>query len=164
MSAIISQCGSYRYRLEREVSLEGKVFAYFGVNPSTANASINDATVRKWIGFTKVNGGRSFIVGNVFAFRAKDVNVLSTTSSPCGPDNAQHIQQIIDDADVLVPCWGNQKKVGQEIRHHFNDMMSLLIASRKPIKVFGFTQAGHPKHPLMLGYATELVDINGGAI
>lgn len=70
MSAIISKCGMYRYRLERDVQPEGLVFGYFGVNGSTATATEDDHTVRKWIGFTKVNGGRRFIVGNAFAFRA----------------------------------------------------------------------------------------------
>ncbi|MGM3851662.1 DUF1643 domain-containing protein, partial [Salmonella sp. NW36] len=73
MSAIISKCGMYRYRLERDVQPEGLVFGYFGVNGSTATATEDDHTVRKWIGFTKVNGGRRFIVGNAFAFRATDV-------------------------------------------------------------------------------------------
>jgi len=73
MSAIISPCGKFRYRLERDVQPEGKVFAFFGVNPSTADASLDDATVRKWIGFSKVNGARRFVVGNVFAYRSTDV-------------------------------------------------------------------------------------------
>lgn len=48
MSAILSACGKYRYRLEREVGMGGPVYAYFGVNPSTADGSIDDATVRRW--------------------------------------------------------------------------------------------------------------------
>ncbi|HBJ2425861.1 TPA: DUF1643 domain-containing protein, partial [Salmonella enterica] len=52
MSAIISKCGMYRYRLERDVQPEGLVFGYFGVNGSTATATEDDHTVRKWIGFT----------------------------------------------------------------------------------------------------------------
>ncbi|ETS31960.1 Protein of unknown function (DUF1643) [Photorhabdus khanii NC19] len=62
LSAIISKCGMYRYRLERDVQPEGLVFGYFGVNGSTATATEDDHTVRKWIGFTKVYGGRRFIV------------------------------------------------------------------------------------------------------
>jgi hypothetical protein len=72
VNAIISPCGLYRYRLERTVAMTGPVYAFFGVNPSTADASIDDATVRKWIGFTKKWGGSRFIVGNVFAYRSTD--------------------------------------------------------------------------------------------
>ncbi len=95
MSAIISKCGMYRYRLERDVQPEGLVFGYFGVNGSTATATEDDHTVRKWIGFTKVNGGRRFIVGNAFAFRATDVRELATAVDPVGPENEIHLERII---------------------------------------------------------------------
>ena len=79
MSAVISPCGQYRYRPERDVPMDGLTFAFFGVNPSTADATLDDATVRKWIGFTKVNGGRRLIVGNVFAVRSTDVHEQQQT-------------------------------------------------------------------------------------
>ena len=57
-TAVISPCGQYRYRLERAIAnpdpagvFRGKVVAFFGINPSTADANIDDATVRKWTGF-----------------------------------------------------------------------------------------------------------------
>ena len=69
MGAVISPCGLYRYRLDRVVGMDGPVFAFFGINPSTADATENDQTVRKWIGFTKTWGGSRFIVGNVWPLR-----------------------------------------------------------------------------------------------
>ena len=83
-SAIISHCGKYRYRLDRMVSDSGPVYAFFGVNPSTADASVDDATVRKWRGFVQRWGGSRFIVGNVFAYRATDVKELATAVDPFG--------------------------------------------------------------------------------
>ena len=158
MSAIISPCGQYRYRLEREVGMNGLTFAYFGINPSTADAQLDDATVRKWIGFTKVNGGRRFIVGNVFAFRSTDVKALMRADDPIGSENRAHLMQIAADADVLVPCWGDTKKVTGALRHAFGHLFVELIATGKPVKTFGLTAGGDPKHPLMLGYNTELVE------
>lgn len=38
MSAIISDCGTYRYTLERDVAMDGPLFLFIGVNPSTADA------------------------------------------------------------------------------------------------------------------------------
>ncbi|MDG9809487.1 MULTISPECIES: DUF1643 domain-containing protein [Pseudomonas] len=159
MSAIISPCGLYRYRLEREVQPEGLTFAYFGVNPSTADAVENDATVRKWIGFTLRNGGRRFIVGNVFGFRSKEVKRLAahTTGTAQGPDWARHTDQIIADADVLVPCWGAAGKIPRHLRDDYAKMLERLLASGKPVLHFGVTVCGQPKHPQMLGYATPLV-------
>lgn len=160
MSAILSACGTFRFRLERDVQMEGLTFAFFGINPSTADATIDDATVRKWIGFTKVNGGRRFIVGNVSAVRATDVRTLAAKLvSPAQHfENLDHLQRIIDDADVLVPCWGNRSKAPRHMRNDFDTVLSMLRASRKPVRHFGLTGSGDPKHPLMLAYATPLTD------
>jgi hypothetical protein len=157
MSAIISGCGQYRYRLDRDVQPEGKVFAYFGINPSTADASIDDATVRKWRGFTLRNGGRKFVVGNVFTYRATDVREVGTAAYCNGMFSAEHIDEIIEDADVLVPCWGNSSKVPPALRPHIADLLKTLLESGKPVMHFGLTASGDPKHPLMLGYDTALI-------
>lgn len=156
MSAVISPCGKYRYRLERTVGMEGPVYAFFGVNPSTADASVDDATVRKWIGFVKTWGGSRFIVGNVFAYRATDVRELARADDPRGPENAEHLARIASDADVLVPCWGAVAKTPLTVHHHFETALSLLRSTGKPVMHFGLTTAGNPKHPLMLGYSTPL--------
>lgn len=162
MSAIISPCGKYRYRLDRRVGASGPTYAFFGVNPSTADASIDDATVRKWIGFTKRWGGSRFIVGNVFAYRSTDVKALATVEDAFGEDIGDHTSDIISEADILVPCWGNTDKVPPSLRFAFDVLMDALLSSGKPVKCFGATASGDPKHPLMLGYATPLIDLAKG--
>ena len=102
MSAIISPCGHYRYRIDRTVGMNGPVYAFFGINPSTADASLDDATVRKWIGFTKVWGGSRFIVGNVFAYRSTDVKKLAGVEDPYGDDIGEYISDIIEEADMVL--------------------------------------------------------------
>lgn len=158
MSAIFSPCGQYRYRLERQVQLAGEVFAYFGVNPSTAGAEIEDQTTIKWRGFAVRNGASRYLAGNPFALRATDVRALASAADPVGPENDAHIADIIRDADVLVPCWGNRAKLPPALRPRLDALANILHASGKPVRVFGFTAGGDPLHPLMLGYATKLVD------
>lgn len=160
MSAILSQCGLYRYRLERGICepFEGsKTFAFFGIDPSTADASLDDATVRKWRGFTQRNGGHRFIVGNVFSYRATDVRHISGNIEAKGPGHLGHLIGIIGDADVLVPCWGNSGKVAPRLRPSIAELLSILLGSGKPVMHFGLTASGDPKHPLMLGYDTPLM-------
>ena len=160
MTAIISECGLYRYRLDRDCGLpfEGsKVFAYFGINPSTADATLDDATVRKWRGFTMRNGGHRFIVGNAFAYRSTDPKALYHVADPAGPENLAHLKQIIAEADVLVPCWGGLSKVLKSQQSRLRTVLYMLTASGKPVLHFGTTQCGQPKHPLMLGYETPLL-------
>lgn len=169
MSAIISPCGKYRYRLERKMDLRqlllnasadsklrGKTIAFFGVNPSTADASIDDATVRKWIGFCERWGVPRFIVGNVFAYRATDVRELAAVDDPFGDDIGDHITDLIIEADILVPCWGDTGKVPPQLQYAFDVLMDALVSSGKPVLHFGLTKGGDPKHPLMLGYDTAL--------
>ncbi len=158
VSAVISDCGLYRYRLDRDVQFEGIVFAFFGVNGSKATADIEDQTTRKWFGFTLRNGGRKYIAGNPFGYRATDVRELAKAGDPVGPENARYLTEIISEADVLVPCWGNSSKVPERLRYHFAELRNLLIQSGKPVRIFGLTKSGDPLHPLMLGYDTPLIE------
>lgn len=160
MSAVISECGLYRYRLDREIQPTGIVFAYFGVNGSTATGDVEDQTTRKWAGFTLRNGGRKYIAGNPYAFRATDVRALATAADPVGPENPRYLREIIAEADVLVPCWGSRLKVPRWRRSAFDHLMNKLMQSGKPVKVFGFTASGDPMHPLMLPYNTPLRQVN----
>lgn len=158
MSAIFSECGLFRYRLERAGLPTGIVYAYIGVNGSTAGPVRNDNTVTKWYGFTLRNKGARMIVGNLFAYCATDVRELATAVDPVGPDNDMHLAQIIADADVLVPSWGPRAKVPKRLRYRHEGVEAMLVASGKPMKCFGLSQSGDPLHPLMLPYDTELVE------
>lgn len=157
MSAVISPCGLYRYRLDREVQEHGIVAAFFGVNGSTAGPIEEDQTTRKWLGFSRRNCFSRYITGNPFAFRARDVKLLAQIDDPVGPENAKYLVEIIAEADVLIPCWGRRDKVPKELHHHFDRLMQQLIDSGKPVLIFGLTKDGDPKHPLTLDYLTPLV-------
>lgn len=158
MSAVLSPCGTYRYRLERTVGMVGPVYAFFGVNPSTADAAIDDQTVKKWIGFTKTWGGSRFIAGNVFPLRSKDVRLVAAWSRwlDVVRENQRHILAMCQEADILVPCWGDRGKVPKTMHNDIDDLMSLLRGTGKPLMHLGLTKGGDPKHPQMLGYATPL--------
>jgi hypothetical protein len=158
MSAVISPCGKYRYRLDRSLDIsEGPTYAFFGVNPSTADRFTDDTTVRKWTGFVQRWGGRRFIVGNAFAYRATNVRDLAKVEDPYGPAIGEHITDILAAADILVPCWGRIDKVPLQHRGAFDSLRAALAASGKPVRIFGLTKDRAPKHPLMLGYDTPLV-------
>lgn len=160
MSAIISECGKYRYRLERRQHCSGPVVAFFGINPSTADAEAEDATTRKWHGFAERNGWGRYIVGNVFAFRATDVRELGRVPHPIGDDNVRHIAEIVRDADILVPCWGDTGKIPRDLRHVVGARVAQILSPNKPVLTFGFTKGGDPKHPLMLPYSTPIIEWN----
>ena len=121
--------------------------------PSTPACS---PTRRRW-------GGSRFIVGNVFAYRSTDVRQLATVEDAFGALIGDHTTSIITEADILVPCWGNTSKVPPSLRFAFGELMDTLLSSGKPVKCFGLTASGDPRHPLMLGYSTPLVDYKNGS-
>lgn len=162
MSALLSADGLHRLRLDRDVQESGPVFAYFGINPSTADAAKDDPTVKKLRGFTRVNGGSRFIVANVFSYRSAKVQVLKNVDvQDCNTwESLQHLFAIIREADVLVPMWGDVAKVSAR---HRGTVLALLILLEqmatlygKPLLHFGTTDGGSPRHPLFLPYSTPL--------
>lgn len=161
--AVISPDGVYRYRLDRHVgdgTAAPLVFGYFGVNGSTATAETNDQTVKKWIGFTERAGGSRYIVGNAFAFRARDVKALASAADPIGPENDAYLYEIMTEADILVPCWGSRDKLPPRLHPRLDLVRDLIFSFNKPVQIFGLTASGDPKHPLSLGYDTILRDWN----
>lgn len=157
-SAVISSCETYRYRLERDLGVEGKTAAFIMVNPSTADGTQDDATIRKLIGFSKRLGFGRFIVGNKFAYRATDVSELKTAADPVGPENDQHLQQIIAAADIVIAAWGPLAKLPKNRRSRWNFVDHLALSLEKPLHCLGTAKDGHPRHPLMLGYDTPLME------
>ena len=67
MSATISKCGKYRYRLERVVGPGTKTCLFIMLNPSMADATNNDLTITRCISFAKASGCGRLLVGNLFA-------------------------------------------------------------------------------------------------
>jgi hypothetical protein len=163
MDAVISKCGRYRYRLGRDIGRDvmrgiGPTVAFIGVNPSTADAETDDATVRKWRGFASRWGCDRMVVGNLFAYRATDVRELATADDPVGHENNEHLRAVLDGVDLVVPCWGSRGKLPPNLRYRIDDVRRMLRACASPVRVLGLTTSGDPKHPLMLGYSSPLQD------
>lgn len=157
MSAIISLCGLYRYRLERECG-EGLPTAVIMVNPSTADADQDDATIRKLKGFAAHNGWGKLIVGNLFAYRATDVRELARVADPIGPECDGRLAEIFMDAGRVVFGWGPLSKQPKYQRARWRKVYE--IAARlghEPFCIGPPAKCGHPCHPLMLPYASEIM-------
>lgn len=159
MNAVISDCGRYRYRLTRSVDMGSRVVAFVGINPSTADAATDDATVRKWCGFARRWGFDRIEVVNLFALRSTDVRALAAAEDPVGPLCDEHLVAAIGAAEWIVPCWGNSTKVPGRLRDRVPAVAHLLRIRRPPassLLCLGTTRGGDPRHPLMLGYDTPL--------
>ncbi|KMS59124.1 hypothetical protein V474_07555 [Novosphingobium barchaimii LL02] len=152
MAAIISDCGKYRYRLEREGVGLGST-AIIMVNPSTADATQDDRTIGKLRGFGERNEWGRIVVGNLFAYRATDVRELGRVADPIGPENDDHLNAILAECDQVVCAWGPISKQPKQQRNRYLNVMALIrLAGLDPLCIGQAAKCGHPKHPLMLGY------------
>lgn len=149
-SAVISDCGRYRYRLEREGPGEGRTVVIM-VNPSTADAEQDDATIRKLSGFGARNGWGRIIVGNLFAYRATDVRELATANDPIGPENDRHLRAMMMRTERLIFAWGQNAKVPKMLRDRWRTVHQRVPHWLEP-HCLGVGKDGHPYHPLMLAY------------
>lgn len=157
-SAVISECGLYRLRLDRDMGLPGKVAAILGVNPSTADGETDDATIRKDYGFCRRNGIGRFIKGNKFAFRATDVRELRTARDPIGPMCDYYLMQMMREADIVIAAWGPLSKLPPHLRTRWKQVWGIAREVGKPLHCFGTAKDGQPLHTLMLGYDAPLIE------
>jgi hypothetical protein len=158
MSAIISSCELFRYRLERDLGQAGPVVAILGVNPSKADATINDPTIRKDMGFGSRLGWSRIIKGNKFAFRSTDVKQLRSARDPIGPDNDMHLEQIMRDADLVVAAWGPLAKLPAALRGRWREVVKIADRVGQKLHCLGVADDGQPRHTLMLAYDTPLIE------
>jgi hypothetical protein len=157
MLAIFSECGMYRYRLERKIGGALKTVAFIGINPSTANEQENDRTVTRMLGFAQSIGAGKVIVANVFSLVSTDINGLKRDIPLRGDEHDFHFRRIISDADILIPCWGSRDKLKARNGKFLDDCMNLLLSTGKPVLCFGKTKSGKdPLHPQRLPSGTKL--------
>lgn len=146
--ADISDCGKYRYTLTR-IWDEGKPKVMFVMlNPSTADADVNDPTIRRCIGFAKSWGYGGLYVCNIFAFRSTDPKKLLEVGNPFGDENLWHTKRLSDKVEVIVCAWGN-KPVLKKILKDFEAYRLLEFAANK-LHYLSMSKQGIPKHPLYL--------------
>jgi hypothetical protein len=156
MSAVISPCGDYRYWLERSIDGPCPFIAWVMVNPSTADATEDDATIRKVRGFSTRLGFDRFVVVNKFAYRATDVRQLKRVRDPVGLDNDFHIEAALAAATKAVVAWGPLAKVPAAHRGRWRRVAAIADRLSRDLMCLGTAQDGHPRHPLMLAYDTPL--------
>jgi hypothetical protein len=152
-SAVISPCGKYRYHLRRRIGDgSGPVATFIMLNPSTADARVDDPTIRKCVGFSQRWGCGELHVVNLFALRALDPKQVGKTHDPGGPENQVWIERSVAPADIVICAWGN---LGQLMRHD-ETVLGWVKDICEPM-CLGVTKRGHPRHPLYVPYTTKLV-------
>jgi hypothetical protein len=159
--AVLSEDQLYRYRLWRvlrEVN-EQQTIAFIMLNPSTADGSVDDATLRRCIGYARDWGFDRLEIGNLYGYRTSSPAVLKKSGYLVGEENDEHLARIAARADRVVLAWGTHGK--DEQAQHVFDLLRGIKRLIRPAPVhfpsqargtalyaLGFTANGSPVHPL----------------
>lgn len=155
-TATISTCDRYRYRLERIWDADRFSALWIMLNPSTADGTRDDATIRRCVSFSKgwLCGG--IVVVNLFGLRATHPRDLRASEAPNGPDNDQHLRIVAARSwGRVVAAWGCSGG-----RLASNRAIELMTGSGAlagiGMKCLGMTKDGSPRHPVRLAAASRL--------
>ena len=143
--AVFDDTGVYRYRLGRRRNSGSGAVTFIMLNPSTADADVNDPTIRRCIGFAWDWGYRVLAVVNLFAFRATTPRELRRATHPVGPRNDEHLLTAVDGAELVVAAWGIHGAL-----HGRDREVTALLSTRAPLTCLGLTKHGLPRHPLYM--------------
>jgi hypothetical protein len=144
-SATLSDCGRYRYRLNRWWAV-GEYARFIMLNPSTADATVDDPTIRRCMSFARDWGFAGIVVHNLFALRATNPRMLRITDDPIGPDNDGYLTKKHFDAGITVCAWGTNGG----LHNRAEVVLELLKDAGVSPLCLGKTKDGHPRHPLYL--------------
>lgn len=153
--ALISACGKYRYKLWRVWDLGKPAMVWVMLNPSKANATENDATIRWIMGYAKALGYGGVLVVNLFAFRATVPEDMKKAPGPIGPENDRHIVDAIAETrangGTVVLAWGNHGSFMDRDRAVFALVRKSIHRYSLPeAKCLGVTVQQQPMHPVRL--------------
>lgn len=150
MSAILSHCGKYRYRLIRDLGMMGNgACCFVMLNPSTADATQDDPTIRRCMGYARLFNCARLEVVNIFAYRSTDPHALYGMSKPMaiGPDNDRHLIEVCKASAMVLCAWGNHGSLfgrGKEV-------LNLLADNGIEPQALKVNKAtSQPAHPLYL--------------
>ena len=152
--ADLSRCGRYRYALGRRWG-EGAEALFVLLNPSTADAGVDDPTLRRCMGFARREGCGASRTVNLFAWRATSpADLAGAGEDAVGPRNAAAIRAALSECDgPVIVGWGAHAMAVP----HAGALGRSASGQGRALACLGITKAGHPRHPLYIRADAPLV-------
>lgn len=141
----------YRYTLTRGECVNPLVFIM--LNPSTADHTDDDPTIRRCIGFAEANDYDGIIVINLYALRSTDPQALWASQDPVGVLNNVYLYEIADRAKHVVCAWGKNAKSDR-----VKQVVKILESRDIILKCLGVNKDNSPKHPLYLAKNSKIIE------
>jgi hypothetical protein len=160
----------YRYELRRRWA-PGQLVCWVMLNPSTADASQDDPTIRRCSSFSRAWGYGGLMVVNLFAYRATKPAELKKRLAGggshrlvriVGGENHAYVTCAMREADLVVGAWGAGLKPwaterAELLRSQVVDgWVPRLSNECPPLMCLGRTKCGAPRHPLYVPAAQKL--------
>ena len=147
--AHFSPCRTWRYSLWRVWGTDGTRVAFIGLNPSTADETQDDPTVRRCINFARAWGYDGMYMLNLFGLRSTNPKGLWKVKDPTGPGNYAAIARNTHVCGMAVVAWGANVTSEQwtPVLEHIKCEMVCL----------GLTKSGAPRHPLYVKGDTQVI-------
>lgn len=162
--AILSDCGTYRYRLWRIWDRDKPQGAFVLLNPSSADALHDDNTTRACTRIFKDMGFGGYAIVNLFAFRSTDPVGLSRAEDPVGPDNERHLLDMARIGGTVVAGWGarawlrgGNRGTWKRFRNRDKQVYELMRDNGVALQCLAVTRSGQPQHPLFVPTGLPLV-------
>ncbi|WP_017298392.1 DUF1643 domain-containing protein [Nodosilinea nodulosa] len=150
-SASFDPTGRYRYSLGRRWS-SAPTLAIIMLNPSQADGSVDDPTLRRCIGLARGWGFGAIAVVNLFAYRTPHPRVLRQVDDPVGPDNDAALVSAVQQASHILLAWGNEGHwLGRD-----RAILALLNSYQAQCHCLGQNRTGQPRHPLYVPRSASL--------
>lgn len=146
-TALISGCERYRHRLGREWDQSLGVVLFVGLNPSTADATDDDPTIRRCIRFAESWGYGGMLMCNLFDWRSTDPKKLPPPNIAVSEKNDSVLRVSVDRAKLIIAAWGKVPWASERIKEVFQTVFS----EDKRWHCLGLTKDGaYPRHPLYM--------------
>ncbi|MGB3291689.1 MAG: DUF1643 domain-containing protein [Phormidesmis sp.] len=152
-SAVFDVTGQYRYQLGRRWQPGEAEVAFIMLNPSRADASRDDPTLRACLQFAQHWDYASLSVVNLFSYRNPDPTLLRTAVDPVGPQNDEYVLKAVVAAQQVVLAWGNWGNLGG--RDH--TIFALLRPYQSKLYCLQINRSGQPRHPLYISRSRSLM-------
>lgn len=152
-NAVFDNDKVYRYSLIRKWNDNGIKIVWIMLNPSTADENIDDPTIRRCIGFSKIWGAGEIEIVNLFAYRSTNPKQLYSYADSIGKENDLFILDSIKKANKIIIAWGSH---GSLLKRSEYVILNLLKDYHKKIFFLKKLKDGEPGHPLYIKYTQEL--------
>lgn len=155
-SAKISDCGKYRYRLERIEDEKLPLCTFVMLNPSTADETVDDPTIKKCMNYARSWNCGGIVVVNLFAIRTKDPIEMKKSKDPIGEGNDEELLEALSKSPLTVCAWGNH---GTHLNRS-KEVRDLLAKNGIEAYCLNKTKKGEPGHPLYLSSKIQKKDLS----